>query len=417
MIFRTAPGKAYRLYTEESFEKMILDTVPEIQRSSLLATVLALKKMNIIDVINFEFIDPPDEKLVRNALKQLYLLGAIDEVGKLTPLGDKMSYFPLSPSLARVLVAAAEEYGCSEEVLTIASVLASENDLFRAPSIRGKGGEKAVIEAEECKLRFAHHTGDHMTILNVWEEWYRHDKSRSWCKENYINNKVLETARNVRRQLLDVMEKLKLPIRKAPRYEVKKPNSKSKRSREEIDPVPILKSFLTGYFTNIANKAANRSVFSHYSPDQHLTEGMTAEIGDFGGSSGALVALHLHPLCAFSDMLDRHKIRYRDLDWVMYMHVTYTNKAIMKGVSKIIWDWIKAGEGHDRIKRLPKVRLNGEDAPNVMEMDLEAEEAEKKKEHEKQQAALEEAAAASRKRRAEEIEEIRQRALARRRAQ
>ena len=397
---------------------MLPDTIPEIQRSSLLGTVLGLKKMGIVDVVNFEFIDPPDEKLIRNALKQLYLLGAIDELGKITPLGEKMSYFPLSPSLARVLVSSAEEYDCSHEVLTIASILAGENDLFRAPTARSRGGQQAVIEAEECKLRLAHHAGDHMTYLNVWHEWKRHDKSRAWCRENWINSKVLETAANVRRQLEDVMDKVHLRVTRAPRYKPEK--SKKRRamgedeSGRQIDPVPILKSFLAGYFTNIANKGANRSVFSHYSPDQHLTEGMTAEVGDFTGSPTSLVALHLHPLCAFSDMLDRNRIRYSELDWVMYMHVTYTNKAVMKGVSKILWDWIKSGEGRERIRKLPKTRLNGEDAPNVLEMDHDAEVEKAKQEDEK---ILEQIAEDKRKRRTEEIEEIRQRALARRRVQ
>lgn len=421
LVYRTAPGKAYRLYTPDSYNHMMVDTVPEIQRSSLLGTVLALKKMGIVDVLNFEFIDPPDEKLLRNALKQLYLLGAIDEVGKLTPLGDKMSYFPLSPSLARVLVSSAQEFKCSHDVLTIASILAGENDLFKAPSARSKGGEQAMIEAEECKLRFAHHTGDHMTYLNVWHEWHRHGKSRSWCRENWINGKVLDTASSVRRQLADVMEKLRLPIIRAPRYlDEKKRKTTSKRRKigmdedgKHVDPVPILKSFLSGYFTNIANKGAHRSVFSHYSPDQHLTEDMTAEIGDIGSSTASLVALHLHPLCAFSDMIDRHKLRYSELEWVMYMHVTYTNKAVMKGVSKILWDWIKSGEGRDRIQRLPKTRLNGEDAPNVLEMDQDAQ----NEIIAKQKEAEEKEHQDRRKRRAEEIEQIRQRALARRRLQ
>ncbi|KAI9489766.1 P-loop containing nucleoside triphosphate hydrolase protein [Zychaea mexicana] len=416
---RTAPGKAYRLYTPDSFNHMLVDTIPEIQRSSLLGTVLSLKKMGIVDVVNFEFIDPPDEKLVRNALKQLYLLGAIDEVGKLTPLGDKMSYFPLSPSLARVLVSSAEEYECSNEVLTIASILAGENDLFRAPSARSRGGQQAVIEAEECKLRFAHHAGDHMTYLNVWHEWKRHSKSRSWCKDNWINSKVLETAANVRRQLVDVMDKARLPIKRAPRWKQETKSSKRRamgddENGRQVDPVPVLKSFLSGYFTNIANKGAHRAVFSHYSPDQHLTEGMTAEVNDFTGSPTSLVALHLHPLCAFSDMLDRNRIRYSELDWVMYMHVTYTNKAVMKGVSKILWEWIKAGEGRERIRKLAKTRLNGEDAPNVLEMDHDAEAEKAKLEDEK---IMEEIEQDKRKRRAAEIEEIRQRALARRKIQ
>ncbi|KAG0170801.1 DEAH-box ATP-dependent RNA helicase prp22 [Apophysomyces sp. BC1034] len=412
-------GKAYRLYNPESFDHMLVNTIPEIQRSSLLSTVLALKKMEIVDVLNFEFIDPPDETLVKNALKQLYLLGAIDEMGKLTSLGDKMSYFPLSPSLARVLVSSAEDYHCSDEVLTIVSILAGENDLFRAPSARSKGGEEAVVRAEECKLKFAHHTGDHMTYLNVWKEWKRHDKDRSWCREHWINSKVLEMATSVRSQLVDVMDKLDLPVIRAVRH--KKKNSKSKRkigedgNGETVDPVPVLRSFLSGYFTNIANKGVNRSVFSHYSPDEHLTEGLAADEGSFGIRSGALVALHLHPLCSFSDMLDRHKILYADLDWVLYMHVTYTNKAVMKGVSKILWDWVRNGEGQVRIRKLPKTRLNGEDGPNVLEM-----EGNEHMEHSKLSevtAHTEDVGHDRHKRRAEEIEQIRQRALARRKVQ
>ncbi|KAI7865442.1 P-loop containing nucleoside triphosphate hydrolase protein [Spinellus fusiger] len=416
---RTAPGKAYRLYDENSFSRMLLNTIPEIQRSSLLSTVLSLKKMNIIDVLNFEFIDPPEETLVKNALKQLYLLGAIDEVGVITPLGEKMSHFPLSPALAKVLVSSAEEFGCSHEVLTVASILAGENDLFRAPNVRTKGGEEAIVRAEECKLRFAHHSGDHMTFLNVWEEWRRHKKDRKWCKEHWINSKVLETASNVRSQLADVMNKFNLPIVHAPQVSGKTSKSSKHRNRQDSssrhpDPVPILKSFLAGYFTNIANKGVNRSVFSHYSPDEHLTEGISADEGAFGVRSNALVALHLHPLCAFSDMLDRNKIRYAELDWVLYTHVTYTNKAVMKGVSKILWDWVKSGEGQERIKKLPKTRLNGGDRPNVLEMDDDI-----KEESELVMSTIElpDDTLVKQKRRADEIEATRQRALARRRIQ
>jgi HrpA-like RNA helicase len=415
---RTAPGKAYRLYSEESFQSMIPDTVPEIQRSSLLSTILALKKMNIIDVLNFEFIDPPDEQLVRNALKQLYLLGALDEEGKITKLGDQMSYFPLSPSLSRVLIASSS-LQCSYEVLIIVSILASDLDVFKSPSPRAKGGEQDVIKAEECKLKLAHHTGDHMTFLNVWTEWKANDKSRSWCKDTFINYKTLENADHVRSQLSDVMDKLKLNIIRASRIQRERKKSSSHRKHHHrrvgedergttADPVPILQSFLTGYFTNIANKAAHRSVFRHFAPDEHLNSDSTAT------TSSALVALHLHPLCALSDMLDRHKLQYSELEWVMYTNITYTTKAVMKGVSKILWDWVKNGDGQARIQQLPHTRLTGEAQPNMEALDLQAQQKEKQIELEKKQQAVEEIED-SKKRRAEEIDMIRQRALARRR--
>jgi HrpA-like RNA helicase len=352
---RTAPGKAYRLYSSDSYDHLPPDTVPEIQRSSLLSTVLALKRMNIIDILHFEFIDKPDETLVMKALTQLFLLGAIDQNGVITDLGKQMNSFPLSPYLSRVIISSATEHECSEEVLTIASILAGDHDLFRAPSPRQ--GEELVAEAEKCKLKLAHHTGDHMTVLNVWRAWRDNDESKKWSRNNWINHKALVTAKSVRSQLIDIMKDLKLPLVRACRIEVEKSSRKKDgRPREtirEVDAVPILKSFLTGYYTNIANKAQGRSVFSHYSPDQHFGEKTSL-------SSSALVALHLHPLCALSDMFDRNKTKYSQIDWVMYMHVTYTNKAVMKGVSKILWDWVRGGKGHERIGQLASANLNGE---------------------------------------------------------
>ena len=40
---RDAPGKAFRLYTEAAFAALAAETVPEIKRVNLAATVLQLK--------------------------------------------------------------------------------------------------------------------------------------------------------------------------------------------------------------------------------------------------------------------------------------------------------------------------------------------------------------------------------------
>ena len=77
LFHRTAAGKVFRLYSRDAFENMQEDTVPEIQRSSLLGTVLTLKKMGINDILNFDFIDPPDRDQIVTAIKQLYFLGRL----------------------------------------------------------------------------------------------------------------------------------------------------------------------------------------------------------------------------------------------------------------------------------------------------------------------------------------------------
>ena len=44
-------------------------TLPEIKRVNLTSTVLMLKSMEIRDVLNFDFLDRPDEASLRHALK------------------------------------------------------------------------------------------------------------------------------------------------------------------------------------------------------------------------------------------------------------------------------------------------------------------------------------------------------------
>lgn len=55
---------------------MPTETVPEIRRTSLISTVLNLKRMGIDDVLNFDFMDPPEPERLVDALKVRDTTGA-----------------------------------------------------------------------------------------------------------------------------------------------------------------------------------------------------------------------------------------------------------------------------------------------------------------------------------------------------
>ena len=59
-----------------------MQTCPAILRSNLANTVLTLKKIGISNLVQFDFMDPP-ERLMR-ALEVLNYLGALDDDGNLT---------------------------------------------------------------------------------------------------------------------------------------------------------------------------------------------------------------------------------------------------------------------------------------------------------------------------------------------
>jgi pre-mRNA-splicing factor ATP-dependent RNA helicase DHX15/PRP43 len=104
---RTRPGKCYRLFTEASFNKdLIENTHPEILRSNLSNVVLYLKKLGIDDIVHFDYMDPPAPETLMRALEQLNYLGAIDDEGNLTPTGKLMCDFPLDPMLSKILISA-----------------------------------------------------------------------------------------------------------------------------------------------------------------------------------------------------------------------------------------------------------------------------------------------------------------------
>ncbi|KAG8475275.1 hypothetical protein CXB51_032136 [Gossypium anomalum] len=129
---RTQPGKCFRLYTEKSFNNDLQpQTYPEILRSNLANTVLTLKKLGIDDLVHFDFMDPPAPETLMRALEVLNYLGALDDEGNLTKLGEIMSEFPLDPQMSKMLVVSSE-FNCSNEILSVAAMLSGTSICFLA---------------------------------------------------------------------------------------------------------------------------------------------------------------------------------------------------------------------------------------------------------------------------------------------
>ena len=53
---------------------------------------------------------------ILNSLYQLWILGALDNTGALTPLGRQMVEFPLDPALSKMLIISVD-MRCSAEIL------------------------------------------------------------------------------------------------------------------------------------------------------------------------------------------------------------------------------------------------------------------------------------------------------------
>ena len=200
---RTKPGKAFRLYTEKSYQGLQEQTFPDILRSNITDIVLTLLKLGIKDLVHFDFMDPPAPETLIRALETLNYLGALNDEVELTPLGKKMAEFPVSPHLSK-MITESPKYQCSNEILSITALL-SVPQIFLRPKAYAK-------EADAAKAQFHHPDGDHLTMLNAYHSYKQNGEDADWCYHNYLHFRSLKSADQVRTQLASILTKLGIPL-------------------------------------------------------------------------------------------------------------------------------------------------------------------------------------------------------------
>ncbi|KAF5924525.1 hypothetical protein HPG69_018926 [Diceros bicornis minor] len=281
---RTGPGKCYRLYTERAYrDEMLTTNVPEIQRTNLASTVLSLKAMGINDLLSFDFMDAPPMETLITAMEQLYTLGALDDEGLLTRLGRRMAEFPLEPMLCKMLIMSVH-LGCSEEMLTIVSMLSVQNVFYRPK-------DKQAL-ADQKKAKFHQTEGDHLTLLAVYNSWKNNKFSNPWCYENFIQARSLRRAQDIRKQMLGIMDRHKLDVVSCGKSTVR-----------------VQKAICSGFFRNAAKK----------DPQEGYRTLIDQQV------------VYIHPSSALFN---------RQPEWVVYHELVLTTKEYMREVTTIDPRWL-----------------------------------------------------------------------------
>jgi len=281
---RTGPGKTYRLYTERAYRDEMLSTnVPEIQRTNLASTVLSLKAMGINDLLAFDFMDAPPMQTLISAMEQLHALSALDDEGLLTRLGRRMAEFPLEPMLSKMLIMSVH-LACSDEILTIVSMLSVQNVFYRPK-------DKQAL-ADSKKAKFHQSEGDHLTLLAVFNSWKNNKFSSPWCYENFVQIRTLKRAQDVRKQMLGIMDRHKLDVVSCGKNTVR-----------------VQKAICSGFFKCAAKK----------DPQEGYKTIVDSQV------------VYIHPSSALFN---------RQPDWVIYHELVLTTKEYMREVTAIDPKWL-----------------------------------------------------------------------------
>ena len=287
---RVGPGKCFRLYTKQAYlNELDENTTPEIQRTNLNGVILMLKSLGIDDLLDFDFMDPPPTDTIVRAVENLYALGALNNNGELTKVGRQMAEFPTDPMLARAILAA-DKYTCVSEVLSIIAMLGEASALFFRPKDK-------KVHADAARNRFTSKDGgDHFSLLNIWDEWVDSDFSYAWAKENFLQQRSLSRARDVRDQLARLCERVEVDA------------TKSAGSTQNI--VPIQKAITAGFFPNAARMQKGGDSY------RTIKNGMS---------------VYLHPSSVL--MESRPK-------WLLYYELVMTSKEYMRSNMPLKFEWL-----------------------------------------------------------------------------
>ncbi|KAK7905216.1 hypothetical protein WMY93_017823 [Mugilogobius chulae] len=199
---RVRPGKCYHLYN--GLRASLLDAyqLPEIMRTPLEELCLQIKILKLGSIARFlqKSLDPPSEKAVNLAIKNLTDLTALDRSENLTALGIHLAHLPVEPHIGKLILFGAL-LGCLDPILTIAASLS-----FKDPFFIPLGKEKMADMRRKTLSRNS--KSDHLTIVNAFKGWEeaKHRGARyerEFCWDNFLSANTLQMLHNMKGQFAE----------------------------------------------------------------------------------------------------------------------------------------------------------------------------------------------------------------------
>lgn len=217
---RVRPGTAYHLYSSHTHDTEMLEyQLPEMLRVGIEDLVLQILVLDLGEPTSFlrKALDPPTNLALSNSLKLLEQLGAVDckwqseRISKRTPdenqdldvsseltaLGFHLATLPVDPRVGKCLIYASL-FGCVDPLLTLAASMSSRSP-FNSPFDQRE-------QADEARKNFSVDGSDHLTILNVFDQWSQFRQTNGnravseFEKQNFLSRLTLHQMDDLRRQ-------------------------------------------------------------------------------------------------------------------------------------------------------------------------------------------------------------------------
>ncbi len=298
---RTEPGTCIRLYSEENFNARDEFTDPEILRTNLASVILQMKALELGDIEDFPFIQPPSSQNVRDGYDTLLEIHALEGGGlraDLTDIGRRLAKLPLDPRIGRMLIAADSER-CMAETLVIAAALATQDP-------RERPMEKQT-EADAAHVIFREEGSDFLGQLKLWRELHKQQKHlsgnqfRKWCRDKFVSYMRFREWHDTHSQLRELMTEMG--------YRINETHAK---------PEHIHRAMLTGLLSSIGRK------------NDATQKDVAMGDGDYDGARG--IKFNIFPGSVLFKQTPK---------WIMAAEIVRTTRTYARTAATISPQWIE----------------------------------------------------------------------------
>ena len=338
---RTSDGVCIRLYSEQDFSSRPEFTDPEILRTSLASVILQMAALDLGEVADFPFVDPPDSRSVADGVRLLAELGAFSDArgrSRLTDVGRKLARLPVDPRLGRMILEAGRN-GCAREVLIISAALSIQDPRERPAESRAA--------ADAMHARFAEPDSDFLAFLTLWD--YLRDQQRElsasafrrMCRREYLHYLRVREWQDVYAQLRQAATELGVAAghdrdRVAPERTAEAgvaPNLTTPTASPSVTPTPrfpadvadrVHKSLLAGLLSHIGMKEADQK-----------PRGKRRGPAEFAGARGARFAI-------FGDSV----LARKPPQWVVAAELVETSRLWARTAARIAPEWVEPLAAH-----------------------------------------------------------------------
>ena len=193
---RTAPGVCYHLYTENEHQMFKLARGSEIGQMNLDGLIMDLLRSPLVNTVDEvrgfmnDLIEPPSMVQLGSTFKYLRELQVIDELGRLTRLGNCLHYLALDVGIGLALMVA-DHFDVVWSVIRVASMLTIDSNIskwFRMPSKKDERKFQNVVSSYRGSYT------DLQVFHKLSQEYRKAGDRNVWARNRFLNLHMFKKA-------------------------------------------------------------------------------------------------------------------------------------------------------------------------------------------------------------------------------